>query len=108
MTETEARVLKTLSEKPTLTSSLYAIIWPDGRYATRDPGTMGGGPSRGEVAVNFFMQRGEMKRLTQRQRSSYKGREYFVAMHELTYEGRRALEQLNRPCAESLPVTPEN
>ncbi len=60
LTEFQTRVLRALCLGPRHPEELYRHIWPTGRYFERNPGSAGGGPSRGATAVNWHL--GKMQR----------------------------------------------
>ena len=87
MTEKQERALTVLSEGNLLPDDFYRRMWPEGRYsAGRDPGSMGGGPSRAQCAANWFLGRLDKKGWVHREFSSGAWREWRILP-----AGRRAL-----------------
>lgn len=67
MTATTARALDILKDGPLLPEDFYLQMWPQGKWAQRDPGSSRGGPSRTQCAANWFLGRLEKQGLVSRQ-----------------------------------------
>ena len=90
LTVKERRALEILSLKPAYPGEFYLAMWPSGRYATRDPGSTKGGPSRTECASNWFL--GRLARAGLVKRSSYHERVMNAGMWQITDRGKQLLE----------------
>jgi hypothetical protein len=82
------RALTILHQSALLPEDFYVKMWPDGKFIKRDPGSMGGGPSRAQCASNWYL--GRLKPLVTRRdyAAPYNG-----GMWMLTEEGRTAVRR---------------
>lgn len=87
LTEKQERALRILDNSPQFPGDFYILMWPDGKFVARDPGSTKGGPSRGECATNWFL--GRLGNLVFRETLPTSR---FPGKWRITSEGRAALK----------------